>query len=161
MVIDRLFLVIFSFLNIGTLLIILQAPTLYDTSEPLEIPAPTKPLGQDTLGSLYQWFCALPCLPIEMCLIFRQFDSVCKAQRNMKTDHTSHPFYYNWSGEWWHFRQRLYWVFLCYVALKKLRILRNTYKWPDPCCVASKLHFVSKNSSFRTLLYTLHVVINF
>ena len=35
-------------------MIILQAPTLYDTRNPLPIPPPIKPLGQDTLGPLYQ-----------------------------------------------------------------------------------------------------------
>ncbi len=56
MVIDRLFLVLFSLLNGASLLIILQAPVLYDTREPLAIPIPDKPLGQDSfLARQYQW----------------------------------------------------------------------------------------------------------
>ncbi|VDP15076.1 unnamed protein product [Soboliphyme baturini] len=54
MVIDRLFLVIFSLCNIGTLFVILQAPTLYDKRGPLAIPEATRPLGQDTLGPAYE-----------------------------------------------------------------------------------------------------------
>ncbi|XP_003377848.1 putative neurotransmitter-gated ion-channel ligand binding domain protein [Trichinella spiralis] len=54
MVIDRLFLVIFAFFNVGTLYIILQAPTLYDQREPLSIPIATRPLGQDTLSVSYE-----------------------------------------------------------------------------------------------------------
>lgn len=51
MVIDRIFLIIFSIANIvGTLCIILMAPTLYDETKPLDIPIATKPLGGDTLG---------------------------------------------------------------------------------------------------------------
>ena len=52
MVLDRLFLIIFSILNAGAFLVILQAPSLYDTREPLNITAPTKPLGQANIHSL-------------------------------------------------------------------------------------------------------------
>uniref|UniRef100_A0A914DA00 Neurotransmitter-gated ion-channel transmembrane domain-containing protein n=1 Tax=Acrobeloides nanus TaxID=290746 RepID=A0A914DA00_9BILA len=45
MVLDRLFLIIFSIFNVATFLIILEAPSLYDTREPLNITIPTKPLG--------------------------------------------------------------------------------------------------------------------
>ncbi|KFD67489.1 hypothetical protein M514_11378, partial [Trichuris suis] len=54
MVIDRLFLVVFSILNMGSLFIILQAPPLYDERLPLLIPVATRPLGQDTLGVSYE-----------------------------------------------------------------------------------------------------------
>uniref|UniRef100_A0A914WSH6 Neurotransmitter-gated ion-channel transmembrane domain-containing protein n=1 Tax=Plectus sambesii TaxID=2011161 RepID=A0A914WSH6_9BILA len=52
MVVDRLFLVIFAILNVATLWIILEAPSLYDTREPLNITAPIKPLGQGNLFGL-------------------------------------------------------------------------------------------------------------
>uniref|UniRef100_A0A5S6QRJ0 Neurotransmitter-gated ion-channel ligand-binding domain-containing protein n=1 Tax=Trichuris muris TaxID=70415 RepID=A0A5S6QRJ0_TRIMR len=54
MVIDRLFLVVFSIFNMGSLFIILQAPSLYDERLPLSIPVATRPLGQDTLGASYE-----------------------------------------------------------------------------------------------------------
>lgn len=50
MVIDRLFLIVYMFFNIGTLFIILEAPTLWDQSLPLDIPLADAPLGQDTVG---------------------------------------------------------------------------------------------------------------
>lgn len=53
MVLDRLFLIIFSFLNFGTFLILLEAPTLRETQAPLNITSPTKPLGQ--AARLYNW----------------------------------------------------------------------------------------------------------
>ena len=56
MVLDRLFLIIFSILNAGAFLVILQAPSLYDTREPLNITAPTKPLGQANIHSLRMKF---------------------------------------------------------------------------------------------------------
>ncbi|VDN01549.1 unnamed protein product [Thelazia callipaeda] len=46
MVLDRLFLLIFSVLNVGTFLILLEAPSLYDTRWPMNISQATKPLGQ-------------------------------------------------------------------------------------------------------------------
>ncbi|CAB3399887.1 unnamed protein product [Caenorhabditis bovis] len=46
MVLDRLFLIIFSVLNVGTIFIILESPSLYDYSEPMNITVPNKPLGQ-------------------------------------------------------------------------------------------------------------------
>ncbi|KAL3981855.1 Neurotransmitter-gated ion-channel ligand binding domain family protein [Acanthocheilonema viteae] len=46
MVLDRLFLVIFSVLNVATFLILLEAPSLYDTRWPMNITQTTKPLGQ-------------------------------------------------------------------------------------------------------------------
>ncbi|EJD75196.1 hypothetical protein LOAG_17608 [Loa loa] len=46
MVLDRLFLIIFSILNVGTFLILLEAPSLYDTRWPMNITYTTKPLGQ-------------------------------------------------------------------------------------------------------------------
>lgn len=46
MVLDRLFLIIFSILNIGAFLIILEAPSLHDTRKPMNITSATKPLGQ-------------------------------------------------------------------------------------------------------------------
>uniref|UniRef100_A0A1I7ZVN6 Neur_chan_LBD domain-containing protein n=1 Tax=Steinernema glaseri TaxID=37863 RepID=A0A1I7ZVN6_9BILA len=49
MVLDRLFLIIFSVLNVATFFIILEAPSLYDTREPLNITVPHKPLGQANL----------------------------------------------------------------------------------------------------------------
>ncbi|KAK6760804.1 hypothetical protein RB195_022029 [Necator americanus] len=49
MVLDRLFLLIFSVLNIGTMFIILEAPSLYDYSEAMNITVPSKPLGQANL----------------------------------------------------------------------------------------------------------------
>ncbi|KAI6186956.1 hypothetical protein M3Y98_00189500 [Aphelenchoides besseyi] len=45
MVLDRLFLIIFSVLNFGTFLILLEAPTLHEVKEPLNLTLPTKPLG--------------------------------------------------------------------------------------------------------------------
>ncbi|VDM64670.1 unnamed protein product [Angiostrongylus costaricensis] len=51
MVLDRLFLIIFSVLNVGTMFIILEAPSLYDYSEAMNITLPTKPLGQANLYS--------------------------------------------------------------------------------------------------------------
>ena len=51
MVLDRFFLIVFTVTNIaGTIGIILQAPTFYDTATPLNIPNPTRPLGGDTLS---------------------------------------------------------------------------------------------------------------
>ncbi|KAK0397036.1 hypothetical protein QR680_001950 [Steinernema hermaphroditum] len=52
MVLDRLFLIIFSVLNVATFFIILEAPSLYDTREPLNITVPHKPLGQANLYSM-------------------------------------------------------------------------------------------------------------
>ncbi|VDK50115.1 unnamed protein product [Cylicostephanus goldi] len=49
MVLDRLFLLIFSVLNVGTMFIILEAPSLYDYSEAMNITVPSKPLGQANL----------------------------------------------------------------------------------------------------------------
>ncbi|UMM44038.1 hypothetical protein L5515_019308 [Caenorhabditis briggsae] len=46
MVLDRLFLIIFSVLNVGTVFIILESPSLYDYSKPMNITVPSKPLGQ-------------------------------------------------------------------------------------------------------------------
>ncbi|KAJ1365343.1 hypothetical protein KIN20_025614 [Parelaphostrongylus tenuis] len=51
MVLDRLFLIIFSVLNVGTMFIILEAPSLYDYSEAMNITLPSKPLGQANLFS--------------------------------------------------------------------------------------------------------------
>ncbi|KAE9412740.1 hypothetical protein Angca_005468, partial [Angiostrongylus cantonensis] len=51
MVLDRLFLIIFSVLNVGTMFIILEAPSLYDYSEAMNITLPSKPLGQANLYS--------------------------------------------------------------------------------------------------------------
>ena len=49
MVIDRLFLILFTIVNVvGTIVIILQAPSLYDTRPHMLIPAAQKPLGGDT-----------------------------------------------------------------------------------------------------------------
>ncbi|KAK0408386.1 hypothetical protein QR680_003923 [Steinernema hermaphroditum] len=49
MVIDRLMLIIFTFVNlIGTALIITQSPTLYDFRPPMTIVPPSKPLTGDT-----------------------------------------------------------------------------------------------------------------
>ncbi|PAV59737.1 hypothetical protein WR25_23714 [Diploscapter pachys] len=48
-VLDRLFLIIFSVLNVATSFIILEAPSLYDRSEPLNITVPSKPLGMASL----------------------------------------------------------------------------------------------------------------
>uniref|UniRef100_A0A0N4ZHX7 Neur_chan_LBD domain-containing protein n=1 Tax=Parastrongyloides trichosuri TaxID=131310 RepID=A0A0N4ZHX7_PARTI len=52
MVLDRLFLIIFSILNVATFLIILEAPALYDTKESLNISIPNKPLGQANIYSM-------------------------------------------------------------------------------------------------------------
>ncbi|VDO60826.1 unnamed protein product [Haemonchus placei] len=49
MVLDRLFLIIFSVLNVGTMFIILEAPSLYDYSKAMNITVPNKPLGQANL----------------------------------------------------------------------------------------------------------------
>ncbi|KAM3726973.1 Acetylcholine receptor subunit beta-like [Dirofilaria immitis] len=46
LVLDRLFLIIFSVLNVGTFLILLEAPSLYDTRWPMNITRATKPHGQ-------------------------------------------------------------------------------------------------------------------
>ncbi|EJW81169.1 hypothetical protein WUBG_07920 [Wuchereria bancrofti] len=46
MILDRLFLIIFSVLNVGTFLILLEAPSIYDTRSPMNITHTTKPLGQ-------------------------------------------------------------------------------------------------------------------
>ena len=51
MVLDRLFLIIFSILNLGAVIVILQAPSLYDTRLPLNITVANKPLGQANLHS--------------------------------------------------------------------------------------------------------------
>ncbi|CAI4224881.1 unnamed protein product [Auanema sp. JU1783] len=51
MVLDRLFLIIFSVLNVGTMFIILEAPSLYDNSQAMNITLPTKPLGQPNIYS--------------------------------------------------------------------------------------------------------------
>jgi nicotinic acetylcholine receptor len=56
MVIDRLFLILFTIVNVvGTVVIILQAPSLYDQRPPIQIPLAVKPLGGDTgiEGMLY------------------------------------------------------------------------------------------------------------
>ncbi|KAI6233564.1 hypothetical protein M3Y99_00891800 [Aphelenchoides fujianensis] len=52
MVLDRLFLIIFSILNFGTFLILLEAPTLHEHIEPMNITFPTKPLGQANIYSM-------------------------------------------------------------------------------------------------------------
>uniref|UniRef100_A0A0N5C4N5 Neur_chan_LBD domain-containing protein n=2 Tax=Strongyloides papillosus TaxID=174720 RepID=A0A0N5C4N5_STREA len=52
MVLDRLFLIIFSIFNVATFLIILEAPSLYDTKESLNISIPNKPLGQANIYSM-------------------------------------------------------------------------------------------------------------
>ncbi|CAI5454674.1 unnamed protein product [Caenorhabditis angaria] len=49
MVLDRLFLIIFSVLNIGTVFIIIEAPALKNVEWPLNITVPNKPLGQANL----------------------------------------------------------------------------------------------------------------
>ncbi|KAK6760805.1 hypothetical protein RB195_022029 [Necator americanus] len=54
MVLDRLFLLIFSVLNIGTMFIILEAPSLYDYSEAMNITVPSKPLGQANLFESFE-----------------------------------------------------------------------------------------------------------
>ncbi|KAL3116696.1 hypothetical protein niasHT_000774 [Heterodera trifolii] len=51
MVLDRLFLVIFSVLNMATFSIIVSAPSLFDFREPLNVTVPTRPLGQANLFS--------------------------------------------------------------------------------------------------------------
>ena len=49
MVIDRILLIIFSIINIiGAALILTQAPSIFDTREPLQIMPATKPLSGDT-----------------------------------------------------------------------------------------------------------------
>lgn len=46
MIVDRLFLWLFTVATVlGTCMIILQAPMLYDTRIPIDIPEPTKPLA--------------------------------------------------------------------------------------------------------------------
>uniref|UniRef100_A0A0R3S0J7 Neur_chan_LBD domain-containing protein n=1 Tax=Elaeophora elaphi TaxID=1147741 RepID=A0A0R3S0J7_9BILA len=50
MVLDRLFLIIFSVLNFGTFLILVEAPLLYDTTWPINITQATKPLGQGSFS---------------------------------------------------------------------------------------------------------------
>ncbi|CEF60228.1 Nicotinic acetylcholine receptor family and Neurotransmitter-gated ion-channel transmembrane domain and Neurotransmitter-gated ion-channel family and Neurotransmitter-gated ion-channel ligand-binding domain and Nicotinic acetylcholine-gated receptor, transmembrane domain-containing protein [Strongyloides ratti] len=52
MVLDRLFLIIFSIFNVATFLIILEAPSLYDTKESLNNSIPNKPLGQANIYSM-------------------------------------------------------------------------------------------------------------
>ncbi|VDK46877.1 unnamed protein product [Anisakis simplex] len=54
MVLDRLFLIIFSILNVGTFLIILEAPSIYDNREPMNITVASKPLGQGNVLSTSQ-----------------------------------------------------------------------------------------------------------
>uniref|UniRef100_A0A1I7SB01 Neur_chan_memb domain-containing protein n=2 Tax=Bursaphelenchus xylophilus TaxID=6326 RepID=A0A1I7SB01_BURXY len=51
-VLDRLFLWIFGLMNVATLWIILESPSLYDDREPLNISFPTKPLGQADVYSI-------------------------------------------------------------------------------------------------------------
>ncbi|CAD5214592.1 unnamed protein product [Bursaphelenchus okinawaensis] len=51
-VLDRLFLWIFGLMNVATLWIILESPSLYDDREPLNISVPTKPLGQADVYSI-------------------------------------------------------------------------------------------------------------
>lgn len=53
MVLDRLFLLIFSVLNMATFSIIISAPTLFDFREPLNVTVPTRPLGQANLFSIH------------------------------------------------------------------------------------------------------------
>uniref|UniRef100_A0A915CYE9 Uncharacterized protein n=1 Tax=Ditylenchus dipsaci TaxID=166011 RepID=A0A915CYE9_9BILA len=53
MVLDRLFLIIFSFLNVATFLVLIEAPSLYDMREPLNVTVPSRPLGQANLFSIY------------------------------------------------------------------------------------------------------------
>uniref|UniRef100_A0AAF5D1G1 Neurotransmitter-gated ion-channel ligand-binding domain-containing protein n=1 Tax=Strongyloides stercoralis TaxID=6248 RepID=A0AAF5D1G1_STRER len=49
--IDRLLLIFYSIINItGSLLILTQAPALFDTTQPLDIQPPTQPLSGDTFG---------------------------------------------------------------------------------------------------------------
>lgn len=49
--IDRLLLVFYSIINItGSIVILTQAPALYDTTQPLDIQPPTQPLSGDTFG---------------------------------------------------------------------------------------------------------------
>uniref|UniRef100_A0A8R1XYE5 Neurotransmitter-gated ion-channel transmembrane domain-containing protein n=1 Tax=Onchocerca volvulus TaxID=6282 RepID=A0A8R1XYE5_ONCVO len=45
-VLDRLFLLIFSVLNVGTFLILLEVPSLYDTRWPINITQAIKPYGR-------------------------------------------------------------------------------------------------------------------
>uniref|UniRef100_A0AC35FNR9 Neurotransmitter-gated ion-channel transmembrane domain-containing protein n=1 Tax=Panagrolaimus sp. PS1159 TaxID=55785 RepID=A0AC35FNR9_9BILA len=54
MVLDRLFLIIFSILNLGAVIVVLQSPSLYDTRLPLNITIPTKPLGQANLHTIHE-----------------------------------------------------------------------------------------------------------
>jgi len=53
MVLDRLFLIIFSILNVLTFTILIEAPSLYDKKVPLDITAPWAPLGQANLFNIY------------------------------------------------------------------------------------------------------------
>nr|CDQ00564.1 BMA-ACR-12 [Brugia malayi] len=55
MILDRLFLILFSVLNVGTLLILLEAPSLYDTRSPMNITHATKPLGQGNFLLPHSW----------------------------------------------------------------------------------------------------------
>lgn len=49
MVIDRLFLIAFTIVNsVGSVWIVLDAPSLWDSAQPLDLPAANKPLGGDT-----------------------------------------------------------------------------------------------------------------
>uniref|UniRef100_A0A7E4UXN2 Neurotransmitter-gated ion-channel ligand-binding domain-containing protein n=1 Tax=Panagrellus redivivus TaxID=6233 RepID=A0A7E4UXN2_PANRE len=52
MVLDRLFLIIFAILNSIAVYVILQAPSLYDTRQPVNITIPTKPLGQANIHNI-------------------------------------------------------------------------------------------------------------
>uniref|UniRef100_A0A915ICI3 Uncharacterized protein n=1 Tax=Romanomermis culicivorax TaxID=13658 RepID=A0A915ICI3_ROMCU len=53
-VIDRLFLILFTLINIvGTLVIVMKAPIVLDGRNPLPVPEPTKPLGGDILSRYY------------------------------------------------------------------------------------------------------------
>lgn len=54
-VIDRLFFILFSIINIvGSIVIVAKAPILYDTLEPLALPkSPIRPLGGDVLTKQY------------------------------------------------------------------------------------------------------------
>lgn len=51
LVLDRLFLIIFSILNVATLFILLDAPTIRDGRSPMNITIPMRPLGQANLSS--------------------------------------------------------------------------------------------------------------
>jgi len=60
MVLDRLFLIIFSVLNVTTLFILLEAPSLRDHRQPLNMTIPTKPLGQ----AIFSVLAATTSLPV-------------------------------------------------------------------------------------------------